>query len=303
MTIAERIKRDINGLLLLDKPVGISSNNVLQKVKYLLQAKKAGHTGSLDPLASGMLPLCFGEATKFSRYLLEADKSYVVKAKLGIRTTTSDSEGEVVCVRPVPKMTRVELDQCFDSFRGEIQQVPSMFSALKYNGQPLYQLARQGITVPRSPRSIHIYSLTVLNHHDDMIEFQLHCSKGTYVRTIVDDFGERLGCGAHVVALRRLSVSGFQESQMHHLTSLEDHAANSATFHSYLLPITAMLSHLPMFALTESMAFYFRRGQAIQIPFAPMKGLVALQLASGKFIGVGEMVEDGKVAPRRIINE
>lgn len=304
MTTEKRIKRDINGILFLDKPVGLSSNRALQKVKYLLSAKKAGHTGSLDPLASGMLPLCFGEATKLSRYLLDSDKSYSVKAKLGIRTTTSDSEGEVVSLRSVPPMTMTTLDKALAHFRGEIQQVPSMFSALKHNGQPLYQLARQGITVERPARTIHIYSLILMDYRDAVVEFQLTCSKGTYVRTLVDDFGELLGCGAHVSELRRTSVSGFNPSHMHTLETLEQvfqDKYSDATLNQYLQPTETMVSHFPAVRLTESMAFYVRRGQAIQVPSAPTKGWVVLKLKSGELIGMGEVLDDGKITPRRML--
>ena len=183
----------IDGVLLLDKPLGMSSNAALQRVKKLLRARKAGHTGSLDPLATGMLPLCFGEATKFSQYLLDAHKCYCVRAKLGVRTTTSDAEGEVVATRPVPSLPYKALDESLNAFRGTIDQVPSMFSALKYQGKPLYQLARQGITVDRPSRKVTIFQCDIQEVTEDEVALNIKCSKGTYVRTLVDDWGRSAG--------------------------------------------------------------------------------------------------------------
>ncbi len=207
-------KRHVDGMLLLDKPAGITSNAALQEIKRLFQAKKAGHGGSLDPLATGMLPICFGRATKLSQGLLTADKSYVVTAKLGVKTTTSDAEGEIISERPVPEISKADLDQRLDRFRGVISQIPSMYSALKYKGQPLYKLARQGITVERKPRELTIHKLCILDLSDDLMQLEIHCSKGTYVRTLVDDIGEMIGCGAHVIALRRFRVGDFKESDL-----------------------------------------------------------------------------------------
>lgn len=304
VTIEKKIKRAVNGILLLDKAIEISSNSALQRVKHLFHAKKAGHTGSLDPLASGMLPLCFGEATKFSQYLLDADKTYLVKAKLGVRTTTSDLEGEVVSEREVPAYDRAALDRLFDAFRGQSKQMPSMFSALKYQGKPLYKLARQGISVERPIRSIYIYSLRVIDYQESMVEFELCCSKGTYVRTLVDDFGEHLGCGAHVVELRRLAVGAFKANQMHTLETLQCHynSDNLSALDTFLLPMTDAVAHMPNLALTETMAYYFRRGEAIQVPLSPTAGMVALQLKSGEFIGIGEVLDDGRITPKRLVN-
>ena len=214
-------KSQVNGVLLLNKPSGMTSNAALQQVKRLLQAKKAGHTGSLDPLASGMLPMCFGRATKLCQHLLNADKRYFVRAKLGVRTNTSDQEGHVIATREVPALSAVAIDRAFDAFRGEIEQVPSMFSAIKHQGQPLYKLARQGIEVERKSRHIKIYELMVLDYQNSVVTFEVHCSKGTYIRTLVDDFGELLGCGAHVTYLHRLSVGPFQKEQMIPLDKIE----------------------------------------------------------------------------------
>jgi len=296
----KNIKRAINGFLLLDKPTGITSNAALQRVKRLFHAKKAGHTGSLDPLASGMLPICFGEATKFSQYLLDADKSYFVKAKLGIRTATADKEGEIIAQREVPTLTQADIDSAFDSFRGEIDQVPSMFSAVKHKGQPLYKLARKGIEVERKSRRIKIYELNVLDFENSTVTFEVSCSKGTYVRTLVDDFGESLGCGAHVIHLRRSTVGHFQMDQMNSLEKLEN--INDKDLMNYLLPLESIVGNWPAIKLETHTAFYLQQGQAVMVPQAPTEGWLRLLHKNGQFIGVGEILSDGKVAPRRLIN-
>lgn len=297
-------KRPVNGILLLDKPLDISSNMALQIAKRLFAANKAGHTGSLDPLASGLLPICFGEATKFSQYLLSADKTYLVTMRLGIRTETGDKEGEVIAQRPVPALNLADLDAIFAQFRGEIDQVPSMYSALKHQGQPLYKLARQGITVERESRRLTIYRLTVLNFTTDSVEFELHCSKGTYVRTLVDDFGEALGCGAHVISLRRLTVGSFSAEQMIGIDRLraEQAASSASSLDRYLLPVEAALAHWPALSVAENTVFYLRQGSPVVISQAPLSGWVRLQNKRGEFIGIGEVQEDGKVAPRRLLN-
>lgn len=208
MSRPRRRGRDIHGVLLLDKSSGLSSNDALQKVKRLYNANRAGHTGALDPLATGMLPICLGEATKFSQHLLESDKRYRVIARLGQRTDTSDADGIVVSERPVTFSADM-LEQALESFRGETQQVPSMYSALKYQGRKLYEYAREGIEVPRESRRIVVYELLFIRHEGDELELEIHVSKGTYIRTIIDDLGEKLGCGAHVTYLRRLQVATY----------------------------------------------------------------------------------------------
>ncbi len=260
--------RAVNGILLLDKPEGMSSNAALQIVKRLYQARKAGHTGSLDPLASGMLPLCFGEATKFSQYLLEADKHYVVTLKLGVTTTTGDREGKVLAQHPVPALSIRALEDVFQAFIGAIEQIPSMFSAIKYHGQPLYKLARQGIEIEREPRQITIHSLTLLQHWEDECRFSVHCSKGTYVRTLVEDIGKALGCGAHVIALRRLRAGPYFAEQMHTLSHLETlHQAQAREqLDNYLLPIDTSISTWPELELSEAAIYYLKRGQRIVPP-------------------------------------
>ena len=211
-TKTARIKRDVHGILLLDKPAGMTSNQALQATKRLLQARKAGHTGSLDPLATGLLPLCFGEATKVSQFLLEADKRYQVVLRLGESTNTYDAEGEVTAVRPV-SLDRARLEQALTRFRGGIDQIPPMYSAIKQEGQPLYKLARAGITVDRPPRRVQIHEIRLLDWQDSRLELEVACSKGTYIRSLAHDLGEVLGCGAHVAALRRLGTGGFDIGQ------------------------------------------------------------------------------------------
>lgn len=293
-------KRQIDGILLLDKPTGITSNAALQRVKRHYNASKAGHTGSLDPLASGMLPICFGEATKFSQYLLEADKTYLVEAKLGVRTTTSDAEGEVVSEKPVANYTLADLDQAFAKFRGEIEQVPSMFSAIKHQGQPLYKIARQGIVVERESRKLTVHRLDVLSYRDEIVKFELKCSKGTYVRTIVDDFGEHLGCGAHVISLRRLNVGPYEVSGMVTLETLEQQSQFDQ-LDQYLLPTDTSIKEWPELSIAPNLAFYLQQGQSVFIPNAPANGWVRLVMKDGTFIGVGEIESGGKVAPRRLV--
>ncbi len=293
----------MNGIFLLDKPLGISSNLALQKVKRLFSTitgnrkLKAGHTGSLDPLATGMLPICLGEATKFSQYLLDADKTYSVAMQLGVRTTTSDSEGDIVSEREVPAVTLESIDVAFDFFRGETQQVPSMFSALKHNGRPLYEYARKGVTVERPSRPITIYELTVLSLENNIVRFIVKCSKGTYVRTLVDDFGERLGCGAHVTELRRLSVAGFPENKMMTLEQLSS-AENPLQF---LIPMDASVSHFPAIHLSADHALSLKQGKKIQFPDATKIGLVRLIESDNLFFGIGEVLADGVLISKRLI--
>lgn len=292
----------VNGLLLLNKPIEMTSNAALQKIKQLFQAKKAGHTGNLDPLASGMLPICFGEATKFSQFLLDSDKTYRVLAQLGVRTTTGDAEGTIISEKSVPALTESLLQSAFEHFRGTIQQIPSMFSAIKYQGKPLYELARRGIEVERKPRTVTIYRLELLNMNKDLVEFKVHCSKGTYVRNLVEDFGEHLGCGAYVKALHRLTVGQFQEASMVNYETLLENANHLEQLDSYLLPMKSMIQHFPVISLNSTMAFYLSQGQPILIPNAPTQGNVQLLNKAGDFLGVGVVLPDGRIAPQRLIS-
>ncbi|HHX8655635.1 TPA: tRNA pseudouridine(55) synthase TruB [Vibrio diabolicus] len=301
--------RPINGVILLDKPTGISSNDALQKVKRIYFAEKAGHTGALDPLATGMLPICLGEATKFSQFLLDSDKRYRVIAKLGERTNTSDSDGEVVETRPID-VTLDKLDACIDKFRGESDQVPSMFSALKYQGKPLYEYARKGIEVPRESRKITVYEIVLHRFEGDEVEMEVHCSKGTYIRTIVDDLGEMLGCGAHVTMLRRTGVAKYPYEKMVTLEQLNElleqahreERAPRELLDPLLLPMDTAVEDLPEVNLVPELADMVQHGQPVQVFGAPTEGSLRLTMGEERlFIGVGEMNEDGKIAPKRLV--
>lgn len=303
--------RDIHGVLLLDKPQGMSSNDVLQKVKRLYNANKAGHTGALDPLATGMLPICLGEATKFSQYLLDADKRYRVIARLGQRTDTSDADGNIVEERPI-QFTSQQLAQALEHFRGDTQQVPTMFSALKYQGRPLYEYARQGITVPREARPITVYELLFIRWEGEELELEIHCSKGTYIRTIIDDLGERLGCGAHVSMLRRLQVDRYPAEKMVTLAQLQQWVADADTagtsaaeqLDPLLLPMDTPAAAYPKVSLPQVSSHWFKLGQAVQASGAPSDGLVRVfEMETDKFLGMAQIDDQGRVAPKRLVVE
>jgi len=302
--------RSINGILLLDKTTDISSNHALQRVKRIFFANKAGHTGALDPLATGMLPVCLGEATKFSQFLLDSDKRYIVTATLGVRTTTSDSEGDVVSERPV-NISQQQLDDAIDSFRGDILQVPSMFSALKHQGQPLYKYAREGITIEREARPISVYEVNLLRFEDDQVDLDIHVSKGTYIRTIVDDMGELLGCGAYVSMLRRTQVADYPYDKMVTIEQLETliEQAKEAEISPYelldplLLPMDTAVKNYPEVNVTEEMGDYVLHGQPVQVFGAPDNTIVRITVGEARtFIGVGEMNDAGLIAPKRLAN-
>jgi len=307
----KRKGRAINGVLLLDKPYDMSSNSALQKVKHIYFAQKAGHTGALDPLATGMLPICLGEGTKFSQFLLDTDKTYQVTAKLGVRTTTSDIDGDVVSERPV-EVSAEKLAVALASFRGTTKQVPSMYSALKYQGQPLYKYAREGIEVPRESRDITVFRLDLLRFEGDEVDLDIHVSKGTYIRTIVDDLGELLGCGAHVANLRRSAVGNYPTERMvtmEQLTTLlaqaeAEEVAPSVYLDPLLLPMTSACDGIPVVFVDDMSANFLRHGNPVQCSNAPSEGLVQVfigdDVESGEFIGVGHIDEDGLVAPKRI---
>lgn len=306
----KRKGRAINGIILLDKPTGISSNQALQRVKKFFFANKAGHTGALDPLATGMLPLCLGEATKFSHFLLDSDKRYIVRAKLGIRTTTSDSEGDVVSEKEV-SVTQSQLASAIETFRGDIMQIPSMYSALKHKGKPLYKYAREGITIERSARSICVYEINQLRFENDLVELDIHVSKGTYIRTIVDDLGELLGCGAHVCMLRRTQVADYPYEKMVTIAQLESliEQAKREDINPYnlldplLLEIDSAVKNYPEVNISLTMAEYVLHGQAVQVLNAPDNILVRITSGEEKiFIGVGQMNDDGLIAPKRLVN-
>lgn len=346
--------RAIDGIIVVDKEYGASSNEVLQKVKRIFNAAKAGHTGSLDPLATGVLPICLGEATKFSQYLLDSDKSYRTTMKMGVRTTTGDREGEIVDERPVT-VTRGDVEAILDRFRGEVQQVPSMFSALKHNGRPLYEYAREGIEVERPTRTITVYRLELLDFNGDECVLEVDCSKGTYIRTLVEDIGEALSCLGHVAELRRLKAGPYTEHEsysLEELAALRDKGRNAGlagvdaedfdelsaqaeeigrenldedqlvrlrelakirnkagdrVIDELLLPLDSAVSDWPQVRLGESSSFYVSQGNPVQVPQAPAEGYVRIygttEDSEGAvcFLGIGEINDDGLVAPKRLI--
>lgn len=308
-----RSGRDIHGVVLLDKPTDISSNDALQKVRRFFNANKAGHTGALDPLATGMLPVCLGEATKFSQFLLDSDKRYRVIARLGQRTDTSDSQGEIISERNV-EFTQTQLDQALEYFRGDTLQVPSMYSALKHQGRPLYEYARKGITIEREARPITVYELQFIRFEGNELELEIHCSKGTYIRTIIDDLGEMLGCGAHVIYLRRVQVANYPYERM---VTLEQLAALRAQvdagegsfeslLDSLLLPMDTAVVHFPTVNLTEETAAYFKQGQPVRADIGSLAEGDMVRVTYGpaqRFIGIALISEDMRVAPRRLVVE
>ncbi len=298
-----RVKnRNVIGILLLDKPVGLTSNAALQKVKSLYRAKKAGHTGSLDKAASGLLPLCFGEATKFSGFLLNADKHYRTIFQLGIQTNTGDAEGEVVYRGALQKYTRKRIEAALAGFQGTVMQIPPMFSALKHKGQRLYKLAHQGLEVDREPREITVHSITLLDYRDDELELEILCSKGTYIRTLAEDIGKELGCGAHVKSLRRIGVGPYSDENMLALAELETIAETGLSgLDAELLGIDSVLQDMPSIHLVESVAFYLCQGQPVMVPKAPTHGMLRIYTEDKRFLGVGEVLEDGRVAPKRLV--
>ena len=295
--------RDIHGVFLLDKPQGMSSNDIMQKVKRIFQANKAGHTGALDPLATGMLPICLGEATKFSQFLLDADKRYLVTAKLGERTDTSDAEGQIVETRDM-KLKTPEILTALEQFRGDILQVPTMFSALKHNGKPLYEYARQGITVEREARPITIFELNFIEYNAPYLTLEVHCSKGTYIRTLVDDLGEVLGCGAHVTMLRRTAVADYPTEKMldwHALQSLAEQQ-DLALLDALLLPMDTAVAKLPALTLNESQTQGIGFGQRVKFDNPNrLQGQVRLFSHENRFLGVAVIDENNVIRPQRLV--
>ncbi|WP_392343880.1 tRNA pseudouridine(55) synthase TruB [Pseudoalteromonas prydzensis] len=306
--MAKRSKgRPVDGILLLNKAIGISSNKALQQAKGVYFAQKAGHTGALDPLATGMLPICFGEATKFTQFLLDTDKTYVVRAKLGERTTTSDSDGEIVSTKDV-NVTIEQLREEIAKFLGESDQYPSMYSALKYQGKPLYKYAREGIEVPRKCRKINVFSLTLdeFDEANNEVQMTAHVSKGTYIRTIVDDLGENLGCGAHVIMLHRSAVGHYPADKMVSLEQLETLLAKakaedispSTYLDELLLPMDTALVDLPVVEISKEQGVSFSHGQAVVLGVELPEGAIKV-LADGVFIGTGEKNADGHLKSKR----
>ena len=296
--------RSVNGVLLLDKPTGITSNAALQIVKRLFNANKAGHTGSLDPLASGMLPICLGEATKISSFLLSADKGYRTTCKLGVTTDSGDADGEILETHAVGELAVTQVREILESFLGQSQQIPPMYSAIKQGGQPLYKLARQGIEVEREPRDITIHSLKLLRLEGDELELDVSCTKGTYIRVLAEDIGEALGCGAHVAALRRTSVGALDGHAMHTLASLQAivEQSDSHALDELLLPMESTLPDWPEVRLSDDASFYLCQGQAVFVPQLKDRGWVRLYAGDKRFLGLGTVLDDGRVAPKRLLS-
>ena len=299
MTSAKQSSRDaVNGMLLLDKPQGVSSNKALQICKNLLNAKKAGHTGSLDPLATGLLPLCFGKATKISGMFLDADKRYEVSIRLGVSTDSGDCDGEVLETRPVD-VARADLEGALDTFRGDILQIPPMFSALKKDGVPLYKLARKGVEIERAPREVSVRSLDILEFANDRVDIDIRCSKGFYVRSLAMDLGNLLGTGAMVESLRRTAVGKFSIEQSVTVAQLEALEPGECR-QNLVLPADEALAHLPKIDLNETSTRYFCQGQAVRAIQASQAGLARLYSNNNQFLGLGEVTKDGRVAPKRL---
>ena len=296
-------RRAVNGILLLDKPAGLSSNQLLQRVKRLYNARKAGHTGSLDVPATGLLPICFGEATKVSAFLLDSDKTYVAKGRLGITTTTGDATGDVLTENAIDGLSKDDLLAILPAFRGKIEQVPPMYSALKHNGKRLYELAYQGLEVERQPRKVTIYQLELLDFSGSEFEISVKCSKGTYIRTLVQDIGAALDCGAHVSSLRRLQSGPFTEEQMLSLEQIEAVAGkDDEALDSLLLPMDRALRDLPEIHLDADASHCLCLGQSVVKSGTSCTGQVRLYNEANCFIGLGDLSADGVLKPKRLIN-
>ena len=295
-----RIKKNVNGVLLLDKPLGFSSNQALQKVKWLYSAAKAGHTGTLDPLATGLLPICLGEATKFAQYVTDADKTYFATIKLGATTTTGDAEGEVLTTAPV-NVSPTQFSAACQQFTGEVSQMPPMYSALKHEGRALYEYAREGVDIARQSRIIHISNITVENFEADIAQITVTCSKGTYIRTLAEDIGATLGCGAHLIGLRRTETAGYLLPQAVTIEQLEAMSIEARA--ALLLPVDSAIESLPVVTLNADAAFYLMQGQAVwqagKMPIGDMR----LYDEHNNFLGLGCMQDDGKIAPKRLIQK
>ncbi|AZZ94198.1 tRNA pseudouridine(55) synthase TruB [Hahella sp. KA22] len=295
----------LDGVLVVDKPQDWTSNAVLQKVKYALNAQKAGHTGALDPLATGVLPLCFGEATKFSQLLLDSDKEYVTCAYLGRTTTTSDAEGEIISDSPVPDLSISELENILEQFRGSLKQIPSMYSALKHKGTPLYKLARQGIEVEREARDIVIHELELLEYTQPYLRLRVLCSKGTYIRNLVEDIGEVIGCGAHVTELRRTRCGPFTLEDGVSFAPFEDESGRQVAAEEYqqrLLSVDSSVRQFPEILLDEANTGSIIQGQTVKISPLSSEGRVRLYSYGRRFIGLGEVMSDGTLKPVRLLN-
>jgi tRNA pseudouridine55 synthase len=303
---------NIHGILLLDKRLGVSSNRALQEVRRLFNANKAGHTGSLDPLATGLLPLCFGEATKVSALMLDDNKRYQVVVQLGVMTDTGDREGAVLETKPVPELSVDDILTCLEKFTGEIDQVPPMYSALKHNGKKLYELAREGKTVERKARRIAILELKLLNFAEDQLTLDVFCSKGTYIRSLAEDIGHALGCGGTVNELRRLQAGQFNIEDAKTIEQLT--AMDQQSLFQCLINVDKPLESLPAVRLSDEQATCIKYGQSLNLLSLNEPGLNGLDISPEKpqgtvrmyndavFLGLGEMLRDGKLAPKKLFN-
>jgi len=291
------LKREIDGVFLLNKPLGFSSNQALKKIQWLFNAKKAGHTGTLDPMASGLLPICIGEATKFSHRLLEANKTYIATIQLGVTTTTGDQEGEVVSQKDVILKPN-QLEETLQKFTGDITQIPPMFSALKFEGKPLYEYARQGIEIERKSRQVTIYDITLNKIEESIVILEVSCSKGTYIRTLAEDIGHALGCGAYLKGLERTQTGNFQLSDALTIEAIE--AMSMASREKTLLPVDALLEGLSSIKLTLTETEAIKKGQAIDFN-GKNDNELRLYGASGQFLGVGQPDLQGRLFPKRLI--
>jgi tRNA pseudouridine55 synthase len=301
MPAPKRETREVNGLLILDKPPGLTSNKCLQQVKHLLRAAKAGHTGALDPLASGVLPLCFGEATKVSQFLLDSDKVYRARVKLGVTTTTGDSEGEVLATVPVPVLSMEQVESALQQFRGLITQQPPIYSALKQNGVPLYKLARAGKAIEPKFRDVRIHSLVLLAHEGAELDIEVSCSKGTYIRTLAEDIGKALGTGGHITVLRRLKAGPFALAAsltMEQMIAL----AELGELKARLIAMDEAVSDLPQIQLDVEQTRHLRQGKSVTLAAtAPAPAPNVRAYCGEEFIGLAELGEDGLLQAKRLL--
>ncbi len=300
----KRVKRNINGVLLLDKPLGFSSNQALQKVKWLFQAAKAGHPGTLDPLATGLLPICLGEATKFAQYVTDADKTYIATVKFGETTTTGDAEGEILAQHSV-NFDLENLAAVCDAFVGEISQVPPMYSALKFEGKALYEYAREGVDIERQARLVTITSIQIDSFAKEIAVLTVSCSKGTYIRTLAEDIGHQLGCGAHLIGLRRTETAGYIIEDAITLEALELLVKETPVekLAELILPMDSAIAYLPKLVLNADAAHYLMQGQAVWQSGLIPEGELRLYDDKNQFLGLGVLQEDGKIAPKRLMRD
>jgi len=300
----KRRGRTVDGILLVDKPAGMTSNEALQAAKHLFDAQKAGHTGSLDPMATGLLPICLGEATKVSAFLLDADKYYRFTVRLGERTDSGDADGQVIATRIVSGIDRAMVETAVKAFEGEIEQIPPMHSAVKQQGKPLYEYAHRGQTVERAPRRTRVHRIEVADFDGHDVTLDVACAKGTYVRTLADDLGERLGCGGHIGGLRRTGAGPFVEPRMVTLETMREHwsQGGAAALDRFLEPVDAALAEWPEIEVGSDVADFLRQGQGVQVPKAPAAGMLRLYERDGGFIGMGRVLDDGRIGPKRLMN-